>query len=98
VLLPLSAIVGDTPAGGDVRLRTVYPWLSNAPTLAAELLARRAPYLAFAVRSDIGVQPELLTHFEALLAMLADHERAPSLRFVAPLEALTALRRGTPSR
>lgn len=93
VLLPLSATVGDSPAGGDVRLRTVYPWLPNAPTLAADLLDRRAPYLAFAVRSDIGVHPELLTHFEALLAMLAEHERAPSLRFVTPLDALAALRR-----
>ncbi len=98
VLLPLSATRGDAPGGGDIRLRTVYPWLSNAPALASGLLDRRAPYLAFAVRSDIGVRTELLPPFEALLATLAEHERAPSLRFVTPLEALTTLRDRTPSR
>lgn len=98
VLMPLSATVGEAPGGGDMRLRTVYPWLSTAPALAGGLLDRGAPYLAFAVRSDIGVSPELLPPFEALLAMLADGERAPSLRFVTPLEGLTALRRRVASR
>jgi hypothetical protein len=93
VLLPLSATVGEGPEGGGTRLRTVYPWLPSAPTLAAQLLDQASPYLAFAVRSDIGIRPELSVHFEALLGALAAHPRATSLRFVTPLEAVDALRR-----
>lgn len=93
LLLPLSATIGASPDGHDRRLRTVYPWLATAPALAAELLDAGARYLAFAVRSDISLRPELRPHFEALLGALATHPRARSLRFVTPIEAVAMLER-----
>ncbi len=93
VLLPLSAAVAVDPRDGRTRRRTVYPWHDDAAALFARLLDDGAPYLAFAVRSDLAHQPALLAGFEATLAALAQHRRAGDLRFVVPEQAVATLRR-----
>jgi hypothetical protein len=94
VLLPLSALVAREPDGPGPRLRTVYPWLADSSELATRLLDEGAPYLAFAVRSDIGIRPEIFGSFERMLTALASHDRARSLRFVTPESALAMLGSG----
>lgn len=94
VLLPLSACVVREPDGQGSTLRTVYPWLADSGGLATRLVDDGAPYLAFAVRSDISIRPEIFESFERLLAALASHDRARSLRFVTPEAALAMLGSG----
>jgi hypothetical protein len=92
VLLPLSAIAARGPTGGGHC--TVYPWMPDAAAQVCRLLDARAPYLAFAIRSDITLRSELAPSFETFRRSFLDHPRASSISFVTPLEALDALRRG----
>jgi hypothetical protein len=50
------------------------------------------PYLAFAIRTEMGSDPVLLSRFNAILDALASDPRATTVSFVSPEEALATLR------
>jgi hypothetical protein len=72
-------------------------WLQwRAPDTFASMLdralaARRRPYLAFAIRTDFGVRPDVLKAVEAALDALLTHPAAPHFRFCTPAAALEML-------
>lgn len=49
------------------------------------------PYLAFAIRSDIGIRPETQAGFEGIVASLFEHREAKRLVFTTPEDALRRL-------
>ena len=57
------------------------------------LAAQRRPYLAFAVRTDLGSDPAVGEAVRACLETLLAHPAAPRFAFCTPAEALAALER-----
>lgn len=55
------------------------------------LVAQRYPYLAFAIRSDLGVHPDLLRGIDACVNALLAHPARSRFRFSTPAEALAVL-------
>lgn len=58
------------------------------------LAAQHYPYLAFAIRTDFGVRPNLLQAIEACVNVLLAHPARSRFRFSTPVEALAELAPG----
>ena len=82
-------------AGPDHRLLAMWQdWAVagdfwDAAFEAASLL--EGPFMAFAIRTDTGSDPELHDRFERIMAALLADERCTDVRFVTPAEALATV-------
>jgi hypothetical protein len=78
-VMPLSLWQRWRPAGTFTRL------------IDMALAAQRRPYLAFAIRTDTGVRPEIFTAVDEALGELLAHPQRARFRFCTPEEALSLL-------
>ena len=99
LMIPLTRALDIEPATGADRVRPSGRWTTlilwaDPATFRARLLRRLAEpvvtHLAFAIRSDLSLQPEW-SAFEANIAELCRHPLAPHLRWCTASEAARLL-------
>lgn len=86
----------------QTRHRTAQLWEPGDPRIFWELvqadpLARRQPYLAFAVRTDVPLRAQFLTALTQKLEMLEASPLARRLSFVTPAEIVRAVDQPLPA-